>query len=209
MDHSNTLYFPSLRKDDKQMEKEIEIEYKNLLNQSEYKQLKDTFSPFHKNHARQSNFYFETPTFQLKNAGAALRVRKKDSKINATLKLPNPEGPGLLEIHVPITDGDLKSWMENDINLPQELTDYLYSFQINPTDLQFGGSLKTIRDEYAYRGMLLVLDHSFYHGLEDYELELETSDEQIGKQIFKEILEANAIPIRKTPNKVARFYESL
>ena len=199
----------SLRKDASHMEQEIEIEFKNLLNKSEYKHLKNTFSPYHKNHTIQTNFYFETSTFQLKSKGAAFRVRSKDSKNIATLKLPNPDGPGLLEVHIRITEEELESWKENNILLPKELKDYFVAFDINPHDLKFGGSLKTIRDEYSYKDMLLVLDHSFYHGKEDYELELEADNEQLGKQVFDQILEENAITIRNTPNKVARFYESL
>ena len=191
------------------MSTEIEIEFKNLLTVKEYEHLKKTFKKYHHKHVTQTNYYFETPQWHLKNNGGALRVRTIASHHTVTLKLPNPSGPGLLEVHENISEEDLNRWKEDKILLPKKIIGYLKPLGINQENLQFGGALKTIRDEYHYRDSLVVLDHSFYHHSEDFELELETTNEQKGKHVFNQILSENHIPIRSTPNKVARFYESL
>lgn len=191
------------------MSTEIEIEFKNLLTQKEYEHLKQIFIDYHQYHVTQINYYFETPQWDLKSNGGALRVRSIAHHHTVTLKLPNLAGPGLLEVHADISHEELSRWKENNISLPNEIIQYLNPLGIKQNDLQFGGALKTIRDEFHYRDSLVVLDHSFYHHSEDFELELETTNEQQGKRVFQQILSENHIPIRPTPNKVARFYESL
>lgn len=191
------------------MSTEIEIEFKNLLTQKEYEHLKQILIEYHQNHVTQINYYFETPQWDLKNNGGALRVRSIGFQHTATLKLPNPAGAGLLEVHADISQEELNLWKENNLSLPNEIIQYISPLGIKQNDLQFGGTLKTIRDEYHYRDSIVVLDHNFYHHSEDFELELETTNEQQGKRVFQQILAENHIPIRSTKNKVARFYESL
>ena len=54
---------------------------------------------------------------------------------------------------------------------------------------------------------LIVLDHSRYLTVEDYELEFEVSDLDIGQAAFTALLQQFQIPPRHTKNKVVRFYE--
>ena len=69
------------------------------------------------------------------------------------------------------------------------------------------GSLTTKRAEFPYKEGLLVLDHSFYLNKEDYEIEYEVEDFQSGQLVFQGLLKQYEIPIRKTQNKIARFYQ--
>ena len=63
------------------------------------------------------------------------------------------------------------------------------------------------RTEITYQGGLLVLDCSSYLNVQDFEVEYEVTDRDIGESIFLSLLAELNIPIRKTENKVKRFYE--
>ena len=73
--------------------------------------------------------------------------------------------------------------------------------------IAYFGSLVTKRAEFPYKIGILVLDHSFYLNNEDYEVEYEVEDFQLGQLEFQELLKKYGIPIRKTQNKIARFYQ--
>ncbi|MEH7347045.1 CYTH domain-containing protein, partial [Bacillus sp. JJ1532] len=52
-----------------------------------------------------------------------------------------------------------------------------------------------------------VLDHSYYLNKEDFEIEYEVSNREKGLEVFSELLLNLDIPIRKTDNKIMRFYK--
>ncbi|MFC4386866.1 CYTH domain-containing protein [Gracilibacillus marinus] len=189
------------------MSQEIEIEYKNLLTKNEYEQLLSFFQTYRYTESTQVNHYFETKDFSLKKHGAALRVRLKNNMYIATLKEPNPNGPGLLETHEQISKETFNNWITNNIDLPKKILMQLSD--INTKLLKYGGKLETIRMEIPYQDTLVVLDHSKYNNKEDYELELETTDADFGKKVFGEILAKFHIPKRDTKNKIQRFYDSI
>ena len=54
----------------------MEIEFKNLLNESEYTKLMERYNTSGSS-VWQANDYFDTPAFELRNHGAALRIREK------------------------------------------------------------------------------------------------------------------------------------
>src|SRR5699024_2293642 len=93
------------------MSQEIEIEYKNLLTKQEFDYLLGHF-PFPQNSQKQTNFYFETENFSLKENGAALRIREKDGHYRLTLKEPHPDG--LLETHDPLTEAEAMNWLQGN-----------------------------------------------------------------------------------------------
>ncbi|MFC4403258.1 CYTH domain-containing protein [Gracilibacillus xinjiangensis] len=191
------------------MSHEIEIEFKNLLTKQEFALFHDFFQSFSKKQITQINHYFETPSFSLKNKGAALRIREKGNDFTVTLKQPNPDGAGLLETHQVISAHETTDWFDNKINPDHELATALTRLGIKITQLRYGGKLQTNRTEFEYKDTLVVLDHSFYNGQEDYELELECKEENYGESIFNELLKKFAIPRRKTMNKIERFYHTL
>lgn len=185
------------------MKQEIEIEFKNLLRKEEFNNLVTTFH-LENSFISQTNHYFDTPTFSLKDANSALRIREKNSTFTMTLKQPNDIG--LLETHEKISEELANNIMISGYVFPESIITQLQTLQINVEELEYFGSLTTNRAEIPYKDGLLVLDHSTYHGVEDYEVEYEVADEEIGKQNFLSLLKENKIEIKKTDNKIKRFF---
>ncbi|WP_459500753.1 CYTH domain-containing protein [Bacillus sp. C1] len=184
------------------MTQEIEIEFKNIVTQGEFQTLCDAFS-IH-SFTKQVNHYFETPTFSLKEASSALRIRHKDGAYTLTLK--QPATVGLLETHQSVTEQEAMQMMETNQLITGPVLDQLHTLEIPVSTLTYMGSLTTERAETPFKGGTLVFDHSFYYNHDDYELEYEVQDEQIGKAEFLRLLNTYHIPVRHTKNKVQRFF---
>ncbi|MUV36509.1 Glutathione transferase [Lentibacillus sp. JNUCC-1] len=188
------------------MTQEVEIELKNLLTQSEmeslHKKLKFPEKPF-----VQSNYYFETPDFTLREQGAALRIRKKNNTYTLTLKERHPKG--LLETHDALTKEEAVSWLSGAPVKKVNTGKQLQSLGIIEENLKLFGELTTKRWEITHSGALVVLDHSLYNGQEDFELEVEGSSQEQVKEVFRHVLEYENIPHRTTPNKIARLFSAL
>ncbi len=188
------------------MTKELEIEFKNMLNQEEYQQLLIDFAPFHNGPITQHNHYFDTPDFQLKQHKSALRIREKQGHFECTLKTPAPVG------HYEITDPLTKEQATAMLGLHRfeatEVAEALQTLQVSSQTLQSIGTLTTHRVEFPYLDGLLVLDHSQYNGHEDFELEFEVSDAALGQKQFLTFLKEKEIPLRPAHKKIARFMNS-
>ncbi|MDX8045800.1 CYTH domain-containing protein [Gracilibacillus sp. S3-1-1] len=191
------------------IKQEIEIEFKNLLTEEEYQQLINHFSSSNQQIIHQKNHYFDTFDFQLKTHKSALRIREKKDQFQLTLKQPNPNGPGLLETHCTITEKEAKQFINGTIIDKAPITHALTKVNIPIDQLRYGGALETYRIEHDYQQTTLVLDKSHYNNHIDYELELEASSEEHGTEVFNTLLEQWAIPKRKTPNKIERFYHTI
>jgi uncharacterized protein YjbK len=184
----------------------IEIEYKNLLTEQEYQKLLQEFNISPTQIKKQVNYYFDTAAFFLKDAQSALRMRKKDENYELTLKSPAPIG--LLETNQLIGSIEAQELLEQGKLPDGPVKSKLMSMEF-PLDLiEYFGSLTTNRVEFDYEHGLLVLDYSTYLNKEDYEIEYEVTNPEIGKQIFIQLLKQMNIPIRKTENKILRFYRS-
>ncbi|WLV25555.1 CYTH domain-containing protein [Aciduricibacillus chroicocephali] len=188
------------------MAQEIEIEFKNLLSKEEYTKLRAGL-PFHSASMTQTNHYFDTEAFNLKQKGSALRIREKNDRFTLTLKEPHPDG--LLETHDTLTDEEAASWIEGSPLPKENVGEQLEQLGVNEADLKLFGSLTTERLETKSNGVLLVLDYSTYNGENDYELEIEAMDRKSGQAAMEEVLQEFSIPRRKTPNKIERFYNSM
>ncbi|MDQ0230621.1 CYTH domain-containing protein [Metabacillus malikii] len=187
------------------MSQEIEIEFKNMLTKDEFSKLKAAFDIDDSDFILQENHYFDTPQFHLKEVGAALRIRQKQDTLYLTLK--EPAQIGLLETHQQIDEKTAQIIIETG-QLPEgKIIKQIENLGVNHHDIVYFGSLTTIRAEKIYREGLIVLDYSRYLNIEDYELEFEVKDEQIGKEHFTDLLKTYAIPVRTTKNKIRRFYE--
>ncbi|MDT1120784.1 CYTH domain-containing protein [Bacillus altitudinis] len=184
------------------MAQEIEIELKQLLMKEEFEQLKEYFQLKDEDFLTQTNYYFDTPQFDIKSKFAALRMREKGGQWVLTLK--EPHEIGLLETHQTI---DPPASLEH-FQLPEgEVADRLVHLHIQKDQIVYFGSLETSRAEKMIKEGLIVLDHSRYLTVEDYELEFEVSDLDIGQAAFTALLQQFQIPPRDTKNKVVRFYE--
>ena len=186
------------------MSETIEIEFKNMLTKSEYEILLNKFRITESQLFTQENHYFDTPNFALKHKGSALRIRVKKNLYEMTLKQPHQVG--LLETTQILNEEEFSRAIKNGILPTGIIYDRLTSMSVSFLDIEYFGSLVTKRAEIPYKNGLLVFDHSFYLNKEDYELEYEAQDYQLGKQIFLELLNHHNIPQRKTENKIRRFY---
>jgi uncharacterized protein YjbK len=187
------------------MTQEIEIEFKNLLTEEEFQKIKAAFYIKDNEFILQENHYFDTPNFSLKELGAALRIRKKQQQYVMTLK--EPAKVGLLETHQMITKEAATEIISTGRLLHGQIVDRLENLGVDFQTITYFGTLSTLRAEKKHRNGLLVLDHSRYLTVEDFELEYEVQDEATGKIDFQELLNDLEIPIRPTKNKIRRFYE--
>lgn len=186
------------------MSQEIEIEYKNILSAEEFENLRRSFSIREENFTLQHNHYFDTADFMLKEKGCALRIREKLGKFTFTLKQPHENGH--LETHQLITSIEYEMIMSQSHFPEGEVTEVIRTIGISPNQLVHFGTLATNRAEKNFQNGVLVLDHSFYFGFQDYELEYECNEKNKGKEIFYELLDKFQIPRRKTENKIKRMF---
>jgi len=187
------------------MSQNIEIEFKNLLTKEEYLQIKNHFGIKDEDLFKQENHYFDTKNFLLKKNKAALRIRKKQNFYELTLKQPHPDG--LLETNRVLTAQESDTIFKTGVIKDEQIIQLLAQMDIPAHDIQYFGSLTTIRAEKEIGNGLLVLDHSFYLNEEDFELEYEVTNRQKGQADFEQILQKFQILKRPTKNKVQRFYD--
>lgn len=186
------------------MSQNIEIEFKNMLTKEEFHFLAQYFKIKPEQFKKQTNHYFDTNSFTLKDHSSALRIREKGSQFEMTLKQPAQQG--LLETNQMLTSRQAEVALSSG-KLPEgEVKDAVVKLIKDIEPLQYFGSLTTLRAEFEYKEGLLVLDHSYYLNKEDYELEYEVLNESEGYQIFSKLLEELKIPVRPTDNKIKRFY---
>ena len=142
----------------------------------------------------------------LKNQASALRIREKNESFELTLKQPAPQGK--LESNQAISYKEAEAFLNERLFPAGAVQEIIKQAGLNPQTFTCFGTLRTARAEVSYLGGLIVLDHSFYVGKEDYELEYEVEDAQVGQMIFMELLETLEIPLQKTENKVKRFFQA-
>ncbi|WP_214760605.1 CYTH domain-containing protein [Exiguobacterium sp. s129] len=185
------------------MTQEVEIEFKSMLTKDEYEKLIQVYKL--EDQVRwQANDYFDTPTFQLKKQGAALRIREKKHVQVLTLKQPNEVG--LLETHAAITEEEAEDLFKYGIIHDDQMKQALAPFQLNAA-LEHLGRLETNRAEHQTEDGLLVLDESHYLETTDYEIEFEVTNEEAGKRAFERLLAEHGLPYRPAKNKIVRFME--
>lgn len=185
--------------------KEVEIEFKNILNQVEYHRLFDHFE-FSKQIAnQQTNIYFDTPDKTLESMDTALRLRRTGTYNHLTLKQPLTDHKKL-ETTEKLSDIVSKR-IATDNTVPEtdEIGQILYNLEIHTKDLQNIGSFETKRYETAWRGHSIVLDHVKFDHFEDYELELETKNLDKGLADFEKFLIEFSIEKRPSEQKIRRM----
>lgn len=190
------------------MSQEIEIEFKNLLTKQEFETFLTSFRISKSDFINQENHYFDTLEYALKAQRSALRIRKKQDTYTLTLKQPHLQG--ILETHQLLTTDQTNSLLNNGSTLQHmdgKIKENLLLMGINPSEVIYLGTLKTDRAEIKHGNNLLILDHSYYLGQEDYELEYEVKDPIQGKQAFLNILDQYKVPLRATKNKITRFFQ--
>lgn len=181
-----------------------EIEFKQLLTQSQYQSIYKTYFQDVGTFS-QTNYYIDTPQFDLKAHQSSLRIRVKDDYNEMTLKIPAEVG--LMEYNfetrvVPELNKSITTQM-----LPAEIIEQLEKMDFDLNQLVILGALTTERLEKEVNGNLLVLDKSRYLDFEDFELEFEVDDYDEGFKQFKNILEQFNMQHEIPDNKVQRFFK--
>lgn len=186
---------------------EKEIEFKNLLTESEYGKIRnDHFSGGQPLHL--TNYYIDNNELQLINNLLMLRIRVEGGKQLMTVKIPD-------ERHVVceysgVTDIDLTEEAAIDeSSIPENIRGQLKQRNIRMDSLAIQGTLVTERFEKPLNLGLLVLDRSTYLGTTDFELEFEAPDVSTGQAEFTQILNNYGIVRRDEIVKSARFYNAL
>lgn len=186
------------------MSKEIEIEFKSMLTKDEYKTLLHYYNVSDEQFVTQTNLYFDTADFQLKQHAMGLRIRRFADKAEATLKVP--QTIGLLEVTDPLTLNEVDEALAKDQFAQQatEILEQLEALDISLYNLHLIGKLITKRAEFMIPEGKLALDESWYSEHHDFELELEVSDSSFDETAFKQLLAKFDLPYRKTQNKIVR-----
>lgn len=180
-----------------------EIEFKQLLSQSQYQSIYNKYFPEMQPFS-QTNYYIDTEQFDLRSHKSALRIRIKDDYYEMTLKVPAEVGLMEYNFETHVIPELNKELVAND--LPLEITEQLNKMNVDVNQLVILGALTTSRLEKEVQGNLLVLDKSDYLNYQDYELEYEVEDYDDGLIQFKMILEAFDIKHETPENKVQRFF---
>ncbi|EXJ22884.1 Adenylate cyclase [Alkalibacterium sp. AK22] len=186
------------------MNQEIEIEFKNLLNATEYARLKTDFFGADASGFKQTNTYFDTTDEALRRSACALRIRVKKDEAEITLKTPFKGHHK--EWNLPLNHSEaIKTINASIFELPPSLTSFIREeLELEITQVKKIAELTTERLERPYENCLLVLDRSWYSNTTDYELELESPSIETGNTVFNSLLHTYGIPVRKTPNKIKR-----
>ncbi|EFM35565.1 adenylate cyclase [Streptococcus sp. oral taxon 071 str. 73H25AP] len=185
--------------------KQLEIELKTLLKKDDYNHLKKQFA--HIAPVHQKNYYIDTPDFQLREKKVAMRIRTFADWAELTLKVPQTVGN--MEYNQKLTLPEAESYLEKQ-KLPQGLVlEKLAKIGIESRDWLVLGCLSTLRYETKTEIGLMALDESQYFDQTDYELELEVTDHEKGKEDFRKFLDENHITYQKAPSKLIRFIKSM
>ena len=191
------------------MNQEIEIEFKNLLKESEYLTLLNNLFDSSSQEYFQKNVYFDTKEYVLKEHLCALRIRLKDSYAEMTLK--TPFNGHHKELNMTMDKEDAEEFIQNGVfTVPEEINNILNDENIPSIHtVNRIADLKTKRIEKSTDEGLIVLDKSWYSDTIDYELEVESHSIETGEKLFQSILSSFSIPERKTENKIARAFKAI
>lgn len=186
---------------------EKEIEFKNLLTESEYANIMNDHFP-EDTALHLTNYYIDNEDLELIQNLLMLRIRVQNGKQIMTVKIPNKrhivfEYSG--EVDIDVTPGII---IDENI-IPENIREQLIQRNIQINNLSIQGSLITERFEKKFHSGLFVLDKSTYLGQTDYELEFEAPDVSTGQAEFSQILNNYGIVRRDEIVKSARFYDAL
>ncbi|WP_297076912.1 CYTH domain-containing protein [uncultured Enterococcus sp.] len=184
------------------MSEQLEIEFKTLLVKSDFERLLEHFVDA--KIYQQTNYYFDTPDFQLKEQQCGLRIRLFTTYAELTLKSPQPLG--LLETTDTLQLAEAKALLKDDqIKLDGKVAQKISEFGIDPASVTCFADLTTTRHELKLPEGLLALDESTYGKTgHDYELELEVTPSQATTEHFQNFLATLNLSYHPVQNKIKR-----
>ncbi|RYL89760.1 CYTH domain-containing protein [Sporolactobacillus sp. THM7-4] len=189
------------------MNQELEIEFKNMLSEDEFYQLCRKFGLKDSSFFKQINDYFDTPSFGLRHKKSALRIRHLNERHDLTLKQPYKDA--ILEIHQWLSDQESDDMIHSGLIPDGEVKRAIVNLGVSAGSVLHIGELTTCRTQFSFKNGELFLDHSYYSGRNDYELEFEAPNRYTGESIFIQLLSECSIPRRPSKNKILRLYDAL
>ncbi len=188
------------------MAEEIEIEFKSLLSKSEFDLLEKSL-PFPKQPIIQTNHYFDTKNFRLKNRRCSVRIREIDNQYTFTLKQKRENH--VVESNEQISFDDAQNLLQGNYCEVDDLEAILQLVDVEGSALIYYGALKTERRQFTKGNFIYFLDKSFYNGIIDYELELEAATFEKGKTEFERLIKNYHITPTQPITKIRRFFQSI
>lgn len=179
------------------MHENIEVEFKQLVNQEQFNNLIKLYP--NAVFIKQVNTYYDTAAYDLRKNNIALRIREKNNKYIVTCKLPNDKGVKELEWEC--------SENSADALMSAELLAIFTKLGIT-AKLEAKGSMTTNRATIVLAKAELCLDHNYYNGKEDFEVEYEQTQDHDGLKVFLKLLEeANISYTNSAVSKIKRTLE--
>lgn len=187
------------------MNEQIEIEYKILIDKETYSDIVKKYEKQIINHYTQTNYYFTHPLFFEKKY--MLRIREKQNYFELTLK--RPYKGHRLETNVELSKEEADLFF-NHQDIDNEIINILKEEGIKVCDLIQQFSLTTKRYDIQEKYGILSLDYNEYNGINDYEIEYEVFNKELGLLHFKEIIsEYNLEYTKNAKSKIQRVLESI
>lgn len=183
----------------------VEREFKNLLTKEEFEMLLEKLELNEQDAIQQTNVYFDTDDFQLRERNMGLRIRQYEDRGELTLKSPIQQNEKL-ETTDDLTVEQAETLIKKgQILLDGQVAAKVAEAGVDPQNLAPIGQLSTLRYSFAGDGGVFFLDKSFYQDQLDYELEFEADNLEEGLKTFEQYLESHDIKKRKTTQKIERM----
>ena len=165
------------------MSKNIEMERRVMLTESQYNALFSYASSFHnKKSFILVNHYFDDEYLSLRKAHHMLRIRNiNDNQYELTLKVKGDNGD--LEINEPISLDKVNELIKRFDYKNNDIMDRVRL--VTSKEIKYITSLKTERIEIHFPNYLLVLDKNYYSDVVDYDLEIEANDLDTANQTIQ------------------------
>ena len=174
------------------MNTNLEIEFKTLLTQDQFKQLSMSFSNVPK--ITQINHYYQ---YSDDSMPIAARIRQIDQQFELTFKIKQVKGR--LEINFDVSGNDLEMFSREDVQSFLLDNGYTQSFR-------YLGALTTHRRLIVEDDGELCIDENHYLGEVDYELEYEvTQHEERAFARFNDLVTGYQLSNEKAKTKYHRF----
>lgn len=160
-----------------------EFESRIMLTNDEYISVVSFFMKLYPNQhfLQNTNYYFDTDDFYLKNQHITLRVRFiNDVKCELTLKIKGSNGDQ--EINDSLTFKQFELLKNEGVFPIGNVRDYLLTHSLPLNAYKCLTSLYNLRLEIKQEDHLLVIDKNIYNDITDYNLEIETEDNVVHAQ---------------------------
>lgn len=172
----------------------IEIEAKALLTKKDYNKVLKHFRLDVVDGYIQKNYYIDTENKDLRKLGLSLRVRRLNGYV-ISFKLPMAEG--LLEKTQTLSREQFEDF-ETHGKFPEgDISDFIESLYISPSDLKIIATLTTLRIEQEYEDLTLAIDENRYGELQDFELEMEATSMKKAQYLLKKVCEEVGIDYKE------------